>query len=281
MPSFASFFDFPVLQPLQRAAEAVPFGETSGAEIAVIEEPMGGGKTEIAQYLTARALARKTAAGLYFALPTQASANALFKRTFSFTERVKRPDVDLALTLAHGARHFFEAFQELLRRSNHVPTARATRERRSLQDEPAVPSEVVATSWLAPTRKALLAPVGLGTIDQAMLGALSVRHAFVRLFALGRKVVVFDEIHAYDAYMNRVILHLLRWLRVLGAKVILLSATLPDTLRRELLAAYGATEPGVRSRPRALSADPACPCWNGGAAVRARASRSRTRTQVH
>ena len=69
----------------------------------------------------------------------------------------------------------------------------------------------------------------------------------MRLFALGRKVVVFDEIHAYDAYMNRVILHLLRWLRVLGAKVILLSATLPDTLRRELLTAYGATEPAYEA----------------------------------
>jgi len=45
--------------------------------------------------------------------------------------------------------------------------------------------------------------------------------------------------------MNQVIFHLLRWLRVLGAKVILLSATLPDGLRRDLLATYGATEPDL------------------------------------
>ena len=242
VPDFASFFGFSDLLPLQRVAGAVPFGAQHGAEIAVIEAPMGGGKTEIAQYLTALALARRTASGLYFALPTQASANALFKRTLSFVQRVAS-SAPVALVLAHGARHFFEAFRELLLRSRYVPMARTTREKQSLQDEPAAPSEVVATAWLSPTRRALLSPVGLGTIDQAMLGALSVRHAFVRLFALGRKVVVFDEIHAYDAYMNKVILHLLRWLRVLGAKVILLSATLPDTLRRELLSAFDVTEP--------------------------------------
>lgn len=240
LPGFADFFGFDDLLPLQQAAASVPFGEAPGAEIAIVEEPMGGGKTEIAQYLTARALAHRTAAGLYFALPTQASANALFARTLRFTERVAG-DAPVALVLAHGARHFFDAFQALLQRSKQVPMARTVREPNA--DEPAVPSEVVATRWLAPTRKALLAPIGLGTIDQALLGALSVRHAFVRLFGLGRKVVVFDEIHAYDAYMNTLILHLLRWLRVLGAKVILLSATLPDSLRRDLLDAYDVSEP--------------------------------------
>jgi CRISPR-associated endonuclease/helicase Cas3 len=233
--AFAPFFGFTNPLPLQKASERVPFGRTEGAEIVIVEEPMGGGKTEIAQHLAARALAAGTASGLYFALPTQASANALFARTKAFAERVAAADVPLMLV--HGARQFFDAFADLVRTSR-VPTARGAHALPEDGHEP--PSEVVAPAWLLPTRKALLAPVGLGSIDQAMLGAMSVRHAFVRLFALGRKVVVFDEIHAYDAYMNVVIAHLLDWLRALGCKVILLSATLPDGLRRDLLGAYQA-----------------------------------------
>jgi CRISPR-associated endonuclease/helicase Cas3 len=234
---FAQFFGFDRPMPLQAASDAVPFGEREGAEIVIVEEPMGGGKTEIAQHLAARALAASTASGLYFALPTQASANALFERTRAFTERVGQGDTPLMLV--HGARQFFDVFEQLAR-DTRVATARNARADARDGDEQA--SEVVAPAWLMPTRRALLAPVGLGSIDQAMLGAMSVRHAFVRLFGLARKVVVFDEIHAYDAYMNVVIRHLLGWLRVLGAKVILLSATLPDTLRRDLLGAFDATD---------------------------------------
>lgn len=223
----------------QTEACAIPFGRTDGPEIAVVEAPMGLGKTEIALFLAAQALRHGTAAGLYAALPTQATANALFTRVERYADRI-RGETDLALALAHGAKGYFRDYRALRERTRHTIFDRA---RRADPGDPTPPSEVVAPSWVQPSKRALLAPLGLGTIDQALLGAMGVRHGFVRLFGLARKVVVLDEVHAYDVYMGVLLEHLLSWLGALGVRVILLSATLPAGLRRRLLAAYGAADP--------------------------------------
>jgi CRISPR-associated endonuclease/helicase Cas3 len=76
-------------------------------------------------------------------------------------------------------------------------------------------------------------------VDQTFLSVLQTNHFFVRLFALGRKTVIFDEVHAYDTYMTEIFQTLLRWLRVMGSSVIILSATLPVATRRKLVEAYG------------------------------------------
>jgi CRISPR-associated endonuclease/helicase Cas3 len=60
----------------------------------------------------------------------------------------------------------------------------------------------------------------------------------VRLFGLSGKTVIFDEVHAYDTYMDELFFHLLRWLKVIGASVVILSATLPEITRRNILQAY-------------------------------------------
>ena len=223
----------------QRSACEVEFGRTPGSEIAIVEAPMGSGKTEIALSLAADALQHGTADGFYLALPTQATANALFGRVQRFAGRLIG-EADLALALAHGAKRFVSEHDALRRAS--VQRAFASVAASAEASDPAPRSEVVAPSWLQPSKRALLAPVGVGTIDQALLGAMGVRHGFVRLFALARKVVVIDEVHAYDAYMGSLLDHLLCWFAVLGTKVILLSATLPAGLRARLLAAYGATD---------------------------------------
>ena len=98
---------------------------------------------------------------------------------------------------------------------------------------------VVIDSWFLPRKRALLAPFAVGTVDQAMLAALRVRHGSLRLVGLAGKVVIIDEIHAYDAYMSVIIERLLEWLAELGVSVILLSATLTQAMRRRLLCAYG------------------------------------------
>jgi CRISPR-associated endonuclease/helicase Cas3 len=89
----------------------------------------------------------------------------------------------------------------------------------------------------------LLAPFGVGTIDQSLLAALQTRHWFVRLFGLAGKVIVFDEVHAYDTYMSHLLATLLGWLREIGCSVILLSATLPASKRNELTRAWAANFP--------------------------------------
>lgn len=255
--SYAALFPFIAsdadLRPLQRQATALPFGQQPGPELVVIEAPMGMGKTEIALYLTAQALCpaddttSRTADGLYFALPTQASANAMFNRLRAFAEQTCAPHQPIALALAHGARDLSEPFDELRQRANQ--TIQQASFDASVTSEEDTPGEAVAPSWLQSAKRALLAPMGLGTIDQAMLGALRVRHAFVRLYGLGQRVVVLDEVHAYDVYMNTVLFRLLAWLRAMNCKVILLSATLPRTLRAELFKAYGMTEPPTDASP--------------------------------
>ena len=225
--------------PRSRPRRADDFGEKPGAEIAVVEAPMGLGKTEIALSLAAQAIRAQTASGLYVALPTQASSNALFGRVERFADRMRAPDAEMALTLAHGARQFHRDFRRMLVRTRRTAWERAS----AGPDDAVVPAEMTAPGWLQSSKRSLLAPVGLGTVDQAMLAAMSVRHGFVRLFALAGKTVVLDEIHAYDVYMQTILAHLLRWLSALGCKVVLLSATLPQGGRQALLDAFGAEAP--------------------------------------
>src|SRR5690606_27488096 len=98
--------------------------------------------------------------------------------------------------------------------------------------------QVVAREWFTRRKRGLLAPFGVGTVDQALLGVLSTPHHFVRLFGLAGKTVVFDEVHAYDVYMTTLFERLMTWLGALGSSVVVLSATLPDQRRRALLDAY-------------------------------------------
>ena len=93
-------------------------------------------------------------------------------------------------------------------------------------------------TWFLPRKRSLLAPFGVGTVDQALMSVLQTRHFFVRLFGLSHKTVIFDEVHAYDTYMSTLFQRLLTWLRAVGTSVVLLSATLPAQTRRELVQAY-------------------------------------------
>jgi CRISPR-associated endonuclease/helicase Cas3 len=115
----------------------------------------------------------------------------------------------------------------------------------------------VAEGWFAANKKhGLLAPYGVGTIDQALLAVLQTKHVFVRLFGLAGKCVILDEVHAYDAYMTTLMERLLRWLAALGCPVVLLSATLPREKRLKLLRAYvgkDLPEPDDKPYPRVTS----------------------------
>jgi CRISPR-associated endonuclease/helicase Cas3 len=112
----------------------------------------------------------------------------------------------------------------------------------SIHDEDDHPHDatVVAAEWFTARKRGLLAPFGVGTVDQALLAVLKTRHGFVRLFGLGHKTVVVDEVHAYDTYMTTLLERLLHWLATLGASVVLLSATLPRGRLAALLDAFAA-----------------------------------------
>ena len=90
-------------------------------------------------------------------------------------------------------------------------------------------------SWFSSPKRGLLAPFAVGTSDQALMAALNVKHGFVRTFGLAGKVVILDEVHSYDSYTGTLLNELVKILKDIGCTVIILSATLTEKRRRDLL----------------------------------------------
>ncbi|MBI5431062.1 MAG: CRISPR-associated helicase Cas3' [Nitrosomonadales bacterium] len=223
--SFEQVFKFSP-RPLQQAvADAVV--NLKGPAILLVEAPMGEGKTEAAYFAHLELQRRFGHRGLYVALPTKATGNAMFKRTLKFL-RDQGSDRKLDLQLLHGGTLLNDTFQNLRLSGIH---------------DPSMGGEVRAGEWFTNKKRALLSEYGVGTVDQALLPILPVRHNFVRMWGLANRVVIFDEIHAYDAYTGTLLVHLLRWLLALGSSVILLSATLPPSIREALAKAVDGTLP--------------------------------------
>lgn len=213
--SFQEVFGF-APRPLQQAVVEALI-ELKTPAILLLEAPMGEGKTEAAFFAHLELQRRFGHRGLYIALPTKATGNAMFERTLTFLGQ-QGANRRLDLQLVHGGELLNDTFQQL------KPTG--------IWDEQE--GQVRAGEWFTNKKRALLSEYGVGTVDQALLPILPVRHNFVRLWGLANRVVVFDEIHAYDTYTGTLLIHLLRWLLALGSSVVLLSATLPPSIRRKL-----------------------------------------------
>lgn len=188
----------------------------------VIEAPMGEGKTEAALSCTLGSR------GLYLAMPTQATSNALFTRIAGFLERQKGKGGSKLLALAHGSG------------GPEVANLRLREIGLGTTD-----GNAGAGWWFRGSKRSLLCADGIGTVDQGLIGVLSTRHGFVRLYGLSGRTVIFDEVHAYDTYTGGLIERLIAWLQVLGCRVVVMSATLPAAKREALLKAWSgsATSP--------------------------------------
>ncbi len=231
--TFGEVFGLPP-RPLQQAMADALSGLSQPA-ILLVEAPMGEGKTEAALYAHLELQRRLNHRGLYIALPTKATGNAMFRRTLRFLQS-QGCERSLDLQLLHGGTLLNDEFQRLKPTGIHDPQSAG---------------DVRASEWFTHKKRALLSEYGVGTIDQALLTILPVRHQFVRLWGLANRVVVFDEVHAYDAYTGTLLLHLLSWLLALGSCVVLLSATLPPSFRRKLAALTQANPPAANaSYPR-------------------------------
>lgn len=222
-------------RPLQLVGDRL-LQSVQGPALVLVEAPMGEGKTELAFLAHLRLQAANGHRGLYVALPTQATGNALFKRALTFLEQFSEGPLDVQLV--HGGAAMNADIQHLRGIAND-------------QQE-----SLSASAWFSQRKRPLLSPYGVGTVDQALFGVLNVKHHFVRLWGLANRVVVLDEVHAYDTYTNGLIVALLRWLKALGCSVVLMSATLPLARREELLRAWDVVD-GVPelAYPRVLLAD--------------------------
>jgi CRISPR-associated endonuclease/helicase Cas3 len=226
---------FPDFAPtnLQSAVRDVDLPQ--GPVLAIVEDMTGAGKTEAAIFLAHRLIASGQARGIYAALPTMATANAMFGRLAKSYRKLFAEDCNPSIVLVHGHRDLHEGFLHLPRTLGN-PGA-------TLRNEPDDPSDVTASAycadWIARSNKqAFLAQVGAGTIDQALLSVLPARHQALRLWGLADKVLIIDEAHAYDPYMETELQALLRFHASLCGSAIILSATLPAAKRLSLLAAF-------------------------------------------
>jgi len=228
--AFNDVFKYPP-RPLQEAVADV-LAELRTPSVLLIEAPMGEGKTEAAFYAHLELQRRFGHRGLYVALPTKATGNAMYGRTLTFLSS-QAAGRTLDFQLLHGGNWLNAEFTQVRLTGIHDSLAGG---------------EVRASEWFTNKKRALLSEYGVGTVDQALMPILPVRHNFVRLWGLANRVVVFDEIHAYDDYTGTLLVDLLRWFLALGSSVILLSATLSPSLRRRLAQALDARLP-AEERP--------------------------------
>jgi CRISPR-associated endonuclease/helicase Cas3 len=207
-------------RPLQQAVATAIDTLPTGPSLIVIEAPMGEGKTEAA---LSCALGTR---GIYLAMPTQATSNALFHRLALFLEanvsaEHGRPPIALS--------HSYGGPQAVAMRLRDIGLG--TKD-----------SAVSAGWWFRGGKRTLLCPHGIGTVDQGLLGVLFCRHSFLRLYGLAGRTVIFDEVHAYDNYTGGLIERLISWLKGLGCRVVVMTATLPEQQRQALLEAWTGQE---------------------------------------
>jgi CRISPR-associated endonuclease/helicase Cas3 len=237
---FGKRFDLPMgakPRPVQDVALAEAWA-TSEPGLLVIEAPMGEGKTEAALAAAEVMAHRFGCGGLFVALPTQATTDAMFGRIIDWLDRI--PDADLhigaSVWLGHGKSRLNQMYQGFSGASD-VRQVDADAQRQ----EPR--TRMMTHAWLSGRKKASLAAVVVGTIDQLLFAGLKSRHVALRHLGVAGKVVVIDEVHAYDCYMSSYLDRVLSWLGAYRVPVILLSATLTPLRRAQLIAAYRGEPP--------------------------------------
>lgn len=227
---------------LQQAIIDLMDGDADPApSMTIVEAPTGGGKTEASLYMALRQQVRRGGRGLYVALPTQATSNGLFPRFEQALSRSHRTGSFVNALLVHGHSNLDPRQEELVRRISLLGRMETIMEEDDQRDVSPTNAIVATASWFLPKKRSLLAPYGIGTIDQTLLAVMQSRFFFLRLLGLAGKTIIFDEVHAYDYYMLTLLCMLVRWLRAIGSDVIILSATLPGPTKKKLLDAWTGT----------------------------------------
>jgi CRISPR-associated endonuclease/helicase Cas3 len=208
-PTFAALTRFEP-RGVQRVVAELPLD----VALAIVEAETGSGKTEAALMHFARLRSAGRVDALYFAVPTRAAASQLLDRIHKVMENIGGPIPILAIPgqlragEAEGVR--LPGYEVRWDDGGHHWAAEH------------------ATRFLA-------APVAVGTIDQVLMAGLQVKHAHLRGSVLSRSLLVIDEVHASDAYMNRIARGLVRDHLALGGHALLMSATLGSAERAEWL----------------------------------------------
>lgn len=217
-PTFSTAFGVPTARPMQTAAADLALENT-----VVLEAETGSGKTEAALWRFVQLFQAGRVDSLYFALPTRVAATQLYQRVFDMVKKLWPTHAPVVVRALPGD----EAADDQLK--IRLPDFEV-----QWPDHPA--DAKAHQRWVAENPKRFLAAtIAVGTIDQALLGALKLRHAHMRHALLARSLLVVDEVHASDAYMAVLLEKLLQAHLKTGGQAMLLSATLGATARTRYL----------------------------------------------
>lgn len=214
-PSFADIANGWTPNPAQAAIGKIGLDE----RLVILEAETGSGKTEAALWRFAQLFAAGRVSGLYFAVPTRAAAKQIHRRINGMVRRwlgESAPEVVLAVP------GLLKSGEATGRRLPHWSVL--------WDDDDA--SRGTPHRWAAEhSTRYLAAPIAVGTVDQAMLSGLQVKHAHMRGAALSRSLLVVDEVHASDSYMTAVLEGVLEAHLDMGGYALLMSATLGSAAR--------------------------------------------------
>ncbi|MBN1880440.1 CRISPR-associated helicase Cas3' [bacterium] len=218
-------------RPMQRLIETIDISRSGS--IVILEAETGSGKTEAALLYFFRLFTAGAVDGIYFALPTRTSAVQIWERVKRiiasvFEDSGYPPEVTLAvpgyLDPKDQPGHFH--LDELCEDNSYE------RLRHWASESP---------------KKYLAGVIVIGTIDQILLSGLQIPHTHLRAGTLLRHLLVVDEVHASDAYMNSILLEVVRRQIRSGSHVLLMSATLGIATKQMMVAAgtMGISTPSI------------------------------------
>ena len=222
LPAFAVLFDIDGLpNTMQQAVADLPLDEP----LVVIESETGSGKTEAALWRFALMYEAGLVDGLYFALPTRSAATQIHGRVTRCIDAMFPDGYTPEPVLAVPG--YLRAGGATGKRLPHYEVW--------WDDQHNAADPLIRRRWAAESAKRYLAAqVAVGTIDQAMMAALMVRHAHMRAACLARNLLVIDEVHASDPYMRVILERLLDAHIGAGGYACLMSATLGSVVRQRL-----------------------------------------------
>jgi len=184
-----------------------PFQETcsrhSGHLIAVA--PTGSGKTEASILWALKNAGEMKGAKIIYLLPTMVAANNIYERLSDFVGREN-------VGLTHSTANLF------------------------LQNDS--PLEAEEDKWENRRdvlfNQSFMKPVTVGTIDQLLTAGFNAGRWTLKEVNASNSVIIIDEIHAYDGWTMGLIISAIRHFSSLGARFMLMSATMPQSLQQLL-----------------------------------------------
>jgi CRISPR-associated endonuclease/helicase Cas3 len=196
----------------------------------LISAPMGMGKTETSLYAASLMSSRCRGNGFWFALPTQATTNAIFERCHTISANLFKESVPISLM--HSNSSLVAALDDFTVKrpvASNEPISNID----DTNDDAAYISE-----YLTERKMGGFSTISVSTIDQLIVADLRFKHNALRWLAIAGKTLILDEIHDFDEYTFEIIQNCVEWAGHLQIPVIVMSATLSGESQRKLIRKY-------------------------------------------